>query len=72
MFGLASKDRKKVDCHFTLPMCLRFSFLIENFLCGQESVCSAGDLGLIPGLGRSPGEGKGYIFQYSGLGNSMD
>ena len=31
-----------------------------------------GDLGLIPGLGRSPGEGKGYPFQYSGLENSMD
>ena len=31
-----------------------------------------GDLGLIPGLGRSPGEGKGYPLQYSGLENSMD
>ena len=31
-----------------------------------------GDLGLIPGLGRSPGEGKGYSLQYSGLENSMD
>ena len=31
-----------------------------------------GDLGSIPGLGRSPGEGKGYPFQYSGLENSMD
>ena len=63
MFGLASKDRKKVNCHSTLPMCLRFSFLIEGFLCslaGKESVCNAGDLGLIPGLGRLPGEGKGY------------
>ena len=30
------------------------------------------DLGSIPGLGRSPGEGKGYPLQYSGLGNSMD
>ena len=39
---------------------------------GKESACSAGDLGLIPGLGRSPGEGKGYPFQYSGLENSMD
>ena len=34
--------------------------------------CNAGDLGLIPGLGRSPGEGKGYPLQYSGLENSMD
>ena len=30
----------------------------------KESTCSAGDLGLIPGLGRSPGEGKGYPLQY--------
>ena len=39
---------------------------------GQESACSAGDLGLMPGLGRSPGEGNGYSLQYSGLENSMD
>ena len=39
---------------------------------GKESACNAGDLGSIPGLGRSPGEGKGYPFQYSGLKNSMD
>ena len=38
----------------------------------KKSACNAGDLGLIPGLGRSPGEGKGYLFQYSGLENSMD
>ena len=34
--------------------------------------CSVGDLGLIPGLGRSPREGKGYPLQHSGLENSMD
>ena len=39
---------------------------------GKESACNAGDLGLIPGLRRSPGEGKGYPLQYSGLENSMD
>ena len=38
----------------------------------KESVCDAGDLGLIPGLGRSPGEGNGYPLQYSCLENSMD
>ena len=38
---------------------------------GKESACNAGDLGLIPGLGRSPGEGKGYPLQYSGLENSI-
>ena len=39
---------------------------------GKESASNAEDLGLIPGLGRSPGEGKGYPLQYSGLENSMD
>ena len=39
---------------------------------GKESVCNAEDLGLIPGLGGFPGEGKGYTLQYSGLENSMD
>ena len=39
---------------------------------GKESTRSAGDQGLIPGLGKSPGEGKGYLLQYSGLENSMD
>ena len=38
----------------------------------KESACNAGDLGSIPGLGRSPGEGKGYPLQYYGLENSMD
>ena len=38
---------------------------------GKECACNAGDLGSIPGLGRSPGEGKGYPLQYSGLENSM-
>ena len=38
---------------------------------GKESTCNEGDLGLIPGLGRSPGEGKGYQLQYSGLENFM-
>ena len=52
------------------------SFLIKSsFPCGsagKESACSVGDLGLIPGLGKSPGEGKGYPLQYSGLENSMN
>ena len=37
---------------------------------GKESTRNVGDLGSIPGLGRPPGEGKGYPFQYSGLENS--
>ena len=39
---------------------------------GKESIFNAGDLGSIPELGRSPGEGKCYPLQYSGLENSMD
>ena len=50
------------------PVCLGF----PGGSGGQESACNAGDLGLIPGLGRSPGEGNGYSLQYSGLENSMD
>ena len=39
---------------------------------GKEFACNTRGLGLIPGLERSPGEGKGYPLQYSGLENSMD
>ena len=39
---------------------------------GTESARNVGDLGSVPGLGRSPGEGKGYPLQYSGLANSVD
>ena len=39
---------------------------------GKESACNVGDLGSVPGMGQSPGEGKGYPLQYSGLENSMD
>ena len=39
---------------------------------GKESVCKVGDIGSIPGLGRSPGGGHGYPLQYSGLENSRD
>ena len=39
---------------------------------GKEPACNVGDLGSIPGLGRSPGEGNGYLRQYSGLENLMD
>ena len=46
-----------------------------SFPCGsdsKESACNEGDLGLIPGLGRSPGEVNGYTLQYSCLENPMD
>ena len=48
---------------------------IQGFPCGsagKESACNLGDLGSIPGLGRAPGQGKGYPLWYSGLENSMD
>ena len=59
---------------------LKIHFLSYFSLClffpcgsaGEESACSAGDLGSIPGLGRSPGEGKGYPLRYSGLESSPD
>ena len=51
------------------------SHICMGFSCssaGKESAHIAGDLGSIPGLGRSPGEGKGHPLQYSVLENSMD
>ena len=57
-----------VECHGKLLS------IFSYFLCdsaGKESACNAGDLGLIPGLGRSPEEGKGYPLQYSDLENTM-
>ena len=60
-------------------MCLLRSGLSPSFfkrspggLDSKESACNAGDLGLIPRLGRSPGEGNGYPLQYSCLENPMD
>ena len=56
--------------------CFLFNFLFYiSFPAGsasKESACNAGDLGLIPGLGRSPGEGNGNPLQYSCLENSLD
>ena len=45
---------------------------LPRWLSWYESTCNVGDLGSITGLGRSPGEGKGYPLRYSGLENSMD
>ena len=50
------------------PVFLGFTGSSDN----KEFTCSVGDLGLIPGLGRSPGEGNSYPLQYSALENSMD
>ena len=58
----------------------RFRFIGQHYTslgfpcgsAGKESTCNVGDLGSISGLGRSPGEGKGYPLQYSGLEKSTD
>ena len=60
--------KQPVYCLLILQLAMGFS----DSSVGKESACSAGDPGSIPGLGRSPGEGKGYPLQYSGLENSMD
>ena len=54
--------KKQMDC---FSLCLGFPGSLD----GKESACNAGDLGLIPGLGISPGEGNGNPFQYSCLEN---
>ena len=63
-------------CHRATSPCTLYSIIVFlGFPCGsagKESACNVGYLGLIPGLGRSPEEEKGYPLQYSGLENSMD
>ena len=54
---------------------IRRDIIVVGFSCGsagKESACNAGDLGSIPGLERSPGEGNSYALQYSGLESSLD
>ena len=54
---------------------LFYSLLDDYSSCSsvsKESACNAGDLGSVPGLGRFPGEGKGYPLQYAGLENFMN
>ena len=53
-----------------LPTPVFFGFPCAS--AGEESACNAGDLGSIPGLRRSPGEGNGFPLQYPGLDNSVD
>ena len=62
-------DRDKIKI---LERLLYLSSSQSAGLAGKESICNAGDLGLIPGLGRSLEEGKGYPLQYSGLENPID
>ena len=65
------------ELNWGLPRCrwILYQLSYQGSPCGsaaKESACNAGDLGLISVLGRSPGEGKGYPLQYSGLENSTD
>ena len=64
---LALKKKKTL---FYIGLSLIWGF--PDSSAGKESACNAGDLGSFSGLGRSPGEGKGYPSQYSGLENPMD
>ena len=52
-------------------VCARVTEVLYCGSAGKESTCNEGDLGSILGLGRSPGDRKGYLLQYSGLENSM-
>ena len=76
--ALCSKITAGGDCNHEIKRRLLFirkGMTNLGFPCssvGKESACSAGDLGSISGLGRSPGVRKGYPLQYSGLENSMD
>ena len=64
------------DTHFHMSVALLSQFILISglfwWLSGKESPCQAGDLGWIPGSGRSPGEGNGSPPPYSCLGNLMD
>ena len=58
---------KKQKTQEALLFCLHLTLGFPCDSAGKESTCNAGDLSLIPGLGRSPGERKGYPIQYSDL-----
>ena len=62
----------QIKGHMCFTVWKREEAQVKHGSAGKESACNAGDLGLIPGLGRSPGEGKGYPLQDSGLENAMD
>ena len=66
-------------CTFASSSYMLYFWVILIYLLGfpsasevKASACNVGDLGLIPGSGRSPGEGNGNPLEYSCLGNSMD
>ena len=65
-----SDDAVRLNTNGSCAFCETFHFPWGS--AGKESAYNAGDLGSVSGLGRSPGEGKGYPLQYSGLENPMD
>ena len=70
----SSKRHNSLKCSCLLTVKFQ-AWINRGFPCGsagKESACNGGDLRLIPELGQSPGEGKDYPLQYSGLENSMD
>ena len=67
-FSLRFSHLLLFTCYLSRPSLLGFPGVSD----GKESACNAGDLGLIPGLGRSPGEGNGNPLQYSCLENPTD
>ena len=71
IFILPLHKKKWVSCGSIIELGIQIMDFPDSSV-GKESTCNAGDPGSIPGLGRFPGEGKGYPLQYSGLENSMD
>ena len=72
MFSITTTQLKSFTIKITNKQCLMWLRAFPGSSDGKESTCNVGDLSLIPGLARSPGEGKDYSLQYSVLGNSMD
>ena len=68
----ACSEIHRICCLIILPSRAQGSMGFPDNSVDKESACNAGDLVSQPGLGRSPGEGKGYPLQYSGLENSLD
>ena len=66
------RKQRAVRRILSFPWCYSNSSGFPGGSDSKDSACNVGDLGSIPGLGRSPGEGKGYPLQYSGRENSMD
>ena len=78
LLSIVNKAAINIVVQICLTVCSQFClglYLEVGFPCGsagKESTCNMGDLGLIPGLGGSSGEGNTYLLQYSGLENSVD